>query len=224
MPARPAAIAFDVIETLFSLEPLGARMKAAGLPESAMRLFFAQMLRDAFALEGSGVYQPFPEIAAANLAIVLAGHGLPAGKPDVDRMMGAFAELPAHPDVRPAFERVRAAGVRLVTLSNGGAQGTKNLLARAGLLDYVERVVSIDEVQRWKPNKAVYLHAAQAAGVAPARLALVAAHAWDVHGAKQAGLLGAWVRRQDAHYHAAMTPPDVRGSSLTEAVEGLLEL
>lgn len=224
MPKRPAAIAFDVIETLFALDPVGERMKAAGLPHTMLRLFFAQMLRDAFALEGSGVYKPFPEIAAANLAIVLAGHGLAAGKAQVDGIMGAFAELPAHADVRPAFERVRGAGVRLITVSNGGAQGTKKLLARAGLLDYVEQVVSIDEVKRWKPNKAVYLHAAQAAGVAPGDLALVAAHAWDVHGAKQAGLLGAWVKRQDAEYHAAMTPPDARGDSLTETVEGLLAL
>ena len=110
MRARPAAIAFDVIETLFSLEPVGARLQAAGLPESALRLFFAQLLRDAFALEASGVYKPMPEIAAANLAIALAGHGRPAAKSDVQQIMGAFAELPPHPDVRPAFERVRAAG------------------------------------------------------------------------------------------------------------------
>jgi 2-haloacid dehalogenase len=96
--------------------------------------------------------------------------------------------------------------------------------ARARLQNYVERMISIDEVKRWKPNKAVYLHAAQVAGVDPGRLALVAAHAWDVHGAKQAGLMGAWVKRQDAQYHAAMAQPDVRADSLIEAVEALLAL
>ena len=221
---RPAVIAFDVIETLFSLEPLAMRMKAGGLRASALGLFFAQMLRDAFALEASGVYKPFPEIASANLAIMLATHGQAAGKAAVDNIMGAFAELSAHADVRPAFERVRAAGVRIITVSNGGAQNTKNLLARAGLQDFVERVVSIDEVKRWKPNRAVYLHAAQAAGVEPGKLALVAAHAWDVHGAKQAGLVAAWVKRQDAQFHAAMAQPDARGESLVEAVSELLAL
>src|SRR5258708_11273668 len=213
MPARPAAIAFDVIETLFSLEPVGARMKSAGLPEGALRLFFAQMLRDAFALEASGVYKPFPEIAAANLAIVLAGHGLAAGKADTGRIMGAFAELPAHPDVPAAFERVRSAGGRLFTLSNGGVARTHKPLARTRLPDFVERVYSIDEVKRWKPDRAVYLHAAQAAGGAAARVALVAAHAWDVQGAKQAGLLAAWVKRQDAQFHAALAQPDAPGES-----------
>ncbi|HEY3078212.1 MAG TPA: hypothetical protein VGJ74_23795, partial [Burkholderiales bacterium] len=61
-------------------------------------------------------------------------------------------------------------------------------------------------------------------GVEPARLALVAAHAWDVHGAKQAGLCGAWVKRQDKAYHAAMQPPDVQGASLLEVAEALIAL
>src|SRR5438552_11048148 len=34
----------------------------------------------------------------------------------------------------------------------------------------------------------VYLHAAKECGVEPSRVALVAAHAWDTHGAKRAGL------------------------------------
>ena len=219
-----AAIVFDVIETVFSLQPVGERMSAAGLPDGALRLFFAQMLRDAFALEAAGLYKPFPEMAAANLAITLAGHGRPAGKGDVERIMGAFAELPAHPDVQPAFELAQARGVRVLTLSNGGAESTKKLLTRAGLDKYVQRVISIDEVKRWKPNKAVYLHAAQVAGVEPGRMALAAAHAWDVNGAKQAGLVGAWVRRQDAQYHSAMAAPDARGDSLTAAVQALLAL
>jgi hypothetical protein len=32
MPNRPVVIAFDVIETLFALEPLADRLRAVGLP------------------------------------------------------------------------------------------------------------------------------------------------------------------------------------------------
>ena len=75
---RPHAIALDMIETVFALEPLAGQFKAAGLPETALRLFFAQMLRDAFALEASGVFKPFKEVAAASLAVVMANHGVAA--------------------------------------------------------------------------------------------------------------------------------------------------
>jgi 2-haloacid dehalogenase len=224
MAKRPAVIAFDVIETLFPIEPLGARLEAIGVPSRSLRLFFAQMLRDAFALEASGVYKPFRELATASLKVTLAGHGVAADETRIAQVLQGFSELSAHADVRPAFERVHAAGVRIMTLTNGGAENTKRLLAAAGLQDFVERVVSIDEVRRWKPNREVYLNAARAAGAEPSRLGLIAAHAWDTHGAKLAGLSTAWVRRGDTEYHAAMAPPDARGDSLTEAVEGLLAL
>src|SRR5919204_568387 len=182
---RPQAIALDIIETVFTLEPLGSRFKGAGLPETALRLFFAQLLRDAFALEASGVFKPFKEVAAASLAVLMANHGVAAEQAKIQSVLAAFAELPAHPDVATGLERV----------------------------------ISIDEVRRWKPNHEVYLHAARTLGVEPSRLALIAAHAWDVHGAKQAGLIGAWVKRQDKVYHGALQPPDVQGSSMTTVAE-----
>ena len=114
---RPHAVALDVIETLFSLEPLSAKLKAAGLPETGLRLFFAQMLRDAFALEASGAYKPFREIAAASLAVTMASDGIAPDKARIDGVLAGFAELPPHPDVRAGLERLRGAGIRMVALT-----------------------------------------------------------------------------------------------------------
>ncbi len=221
---RPHAIALDIIETVFALDPLSGRLKAAGLPESALRLFFAQLLRDAFALEASGVFKPFKEIATGSLAVVMANHGVVADQAKIQSVLGGFAELPPHPDVAPALERLKGAGLRIIALTNGGAENTQKLLERGHLSAYVEKVISIDEVRRWKPNREVYLHAARAISVEPARLVLIAAHAWDVHGAKQAGLCGAWIKRQDKAYQSAMLPPDVQGDSMIEVAEALIKL
>lgn len=221
---RPHVIALDIIETVFALEPLAGRFKAVGLPETALRLFFAQLLRDAFALEASGAFKPFKEVAAASLAVVMANHGVPAEQTKIQSVLAGFAELAPHPDAAAALERLKAAGLRIVALTNGGAENTQKLLDRAHLAAHVERVISIDEVRRWKPNREVYLHAARSLGVEPARVALIAAHAWDVHGAKQAGLCAAWVKRQDKIYHSAMQAPDVQGGSLTAVAEALIAL
>lgn len=221
---RPRVVALDIVETVFDLEPLSVRMRSAGLPAEAMRLFFAQMLRDAFALEASAVYKPFREVAAGSLAVLMASHGIEPGTAQIDFVLAGFAELPAHADVEPGLDRLRAAGVRIIALTNGSADNTGRLLARAALTPFIERIVSIDEVRRWKPNREVYLHAARVAGVEPEHLALVAGHAWDVHGAKQAGLCGAWVVRQDQAYQPAMSPPDVRGATLAEVADALLGL
>ena len=222
MPKRPAVVALDIVETVFALEPLSAKFKAAGLRADALRLFFAQMLRDAFALEASGVYRPFRTVASASLEVLMASRGLSPDKAKIDAVLAGFGELPAHPDVAPGLEKLRSAGIRLIALTNGSAETTGALLKRAGLA--VERIVSIDEVQRWKPNREIYLHAAKLCAVEPERMALVAAHAWDVHGAKRAGLCGAWLMRQEKAYHPAMLPPDVTGASMSEVATALLAL
>lgn len=132
--------------------------------------------------------------------------------------------MPAHPDVRPAFQALRDAGVRVVTLTNGSAEATTKLLKAEGLDGFVEKAISIDEVRHWKPARAVYLHAAKVTGTRPEELALVAAHAWDIHGAAEAGLTTGWVARTEKHFPPVLRAPDVKGETLTEVAEHLLRL
>nr|WP_145269667.1 HAD hydrolase-like protein [Tautonia plasticadhaerens] len=115
-------------------------------------------------------------------------------------------------------------GVRVIVLTNGGDANTRNLLDGSGLLGQVERVVSIDEVGTWKPRAEVYRHAAGAIGVEPGRLGLIAAHAWDCHGAHRAGLVSEWVSRHERVVSPAFDPPDVRAETLPGVAEAMLRL
>jgi 2-haloacid dehalogenase len=85
-------------------------------------------------------------------------------------------------------------------------------------------VISIDEVQAWKPAPAPYLHAAEVLGVEPPRLALVAVHSWDIHGAHRAGLVTGWASRREGVFPATFDPPDVTGADLVEVADRLLDL
>lgn len=221
---QPRAVAFDVVETLFSLEPVRKRLQGLGLPGTTLEHWFAGFLRDAIALSASGVCSPFRSVAASNLAVFLARHGVEPTRANVDSVLSAFGELDAHEDVRPALEILRQEGVPAVALSNGAAESTRGLLRRAGLEPLVSRVFSIDEVSRWKPFPEPYLHAAAQLGLPPGELAMVAVHAWDAHGAKQAGFITGWADRLEGQWNAAMAPPDVTGWSLVEVVRGLLAL
>jgi 2-haloacid dehalogenase len=224
MSHRPAVIAFDVIETLFPLDPMREKLKESGLPGSALALWFARLLRDAMALELTGKYAGFQEISSAALKGIMAEHSIPSGEGQVEGVLAGMSALSPHDDVYPALELARSAGVRAMTLSNGSAQSTKKLLEKAGLSHLVERVISIDEVRHWKPARAVYLHAAQVARVEVHQMALVAAHSWDIQGAHQAGLVTGWLPRQEKQFSPVMQKPDVKGGTLMEVVRGLLEL
>jgi 2-haloacid dehalogenase len=74
---RPRVVAFDVVETLFSLETLRERLVRAGLPAHALEAWFAALLRDAFALGSTGVYRPFRDVASRSLQEQLAKAGQP---------------------------------------------------------------------------------------------------------------------------------------------------
>ncbi|MDP3851711.1 MAG: haloacid dehalogenase type II [Luteolibacter sp.] len=219
----PQAIAFDVVETLFSLDPMRQRLSDLGLSGESLELFFARLLRNGFALDASGTFTPFGEVARATLEGILAAKDIASDVSRIDHALAGFAELPAHPDVAPAFQHLRENGIPIFALTNGSADNTRQLLEQADLLAHVERIISIDEVRHWKPRREVYLQAADVAGVRPGQLALVAAHAWDIHGASQASLMTGWVSRLEKRFDPSMNPPDVSADSLDETCRKLLD-
>lgn len=221
---RPAIVACDVVGTLFSLEPLGLRLREAGFSETALAEWFSRFLHAAVALDVAGVFVPFRDVATATLEVMAAERGLASSRPAAEKIIQGMSELPAHPDVRPAFQGLREAGIRIIALTNGSAQTTLHLLKQAGLEEYIERIVSIEEARHWKPHAEVYLNAASVAGVPRVRMCLIAAHAWDILGANHAGLLTAWVARKEKKFHSAMGAPDVTGETLTDIVATLVAL
>ncbi len=198
---RPEVLVLDVNETLSDLEPMRDRFESVGLPTHSLDAWFAATLRDGFALTAAGTYAPFRDVAAGALRTVLSSHGIEDQQAidAVDTVLSGFAQLPAHPDVASGLRRLHAAGIRLVTLTNGATAISDRMLDDAGVLPLLEHRLSVDAPQRWKPHPDAYRHAAQVCGVAPDRMALAAVHPWDVDGAQRAGLHGIWVdRRQNA--------------------------
>jgi 2-haloacid dehalogenase len=223
MPQRPQALAFDVLDTLFDTAPLGQALESAGLPPRSQALWVARTLQAGFALAASGSFRRFEEVARAALAGVVTDLGNGHVEEDLDRISALWRDLPVHADVMPALTRVRAAGVPAVALTNGDADGTRELLGRAGVGSLLEGIVSIDDVQQWKPRPEVYWHVVRLLGVPAPRVAVVTAHAWDVHGAHRAGLSTGWVDRGESRIEA-FDPPDVSGKDLDEVCTRLLAL
>lgn len=216
-----SVVAFDVIETTFSLQSMGARLDAVGVPGNLLQLWFARLLRDTFAMAATDTYAPFSMVAGEALKDVARERQTPLSKDQIEQVLSGFSTLEPHQDAEAAFRMLKDAGVRIVTLTNGAVETTRNLLRNGGLLQYVERNISTDEVSAFKPNAAVYRLAAAVAGVPEGDMTLVAAHAWDVHGAKCAGLATGFVARGRA-FPSTLRQADVQGESLCEVVDRLL--
>jgi 2-haloacid dehalogenase len=219
---RPDAIAFDVVETLMALEPLGQRFAEVGLPAQAVREWFPRILLYGIGMDATGTYAPFPVCAAAALRTVSRNR---LTEDQVQYVVSGMRELPAHPDIEPGMKILRDAGVRLSCLTNGAPEVTQSFLDRSGLTGYVEAVYTTSELQCWKPPAPVYLHAAGKLGLDPERVMLVACHAWDCNGAKRAGLMAGFIARAEGAYDDAFfAPAEVRGETLVEVAEQIVAL
>ncbi len=220
---RPKVVAFDIIGTVFSLEPLRVALVELGLPAASVEFLYTATLRDAFALAVTGGFAPFRAVMAGCLDEVLAREGVAASAEAKRAALDRMARLPPHDDAGAAFAALRAAGIRIFALSNGAAETTRGLFDTADLGGRIERILSVEQVGLSKPRPEVYRFAAETAGVAPAEMALVATHPWDIHGAKAAGLVGAYVAR-GLPYSPVLRPPDVTGETLLDAARGLVNL
>ena len=194
-------VLFDVNETLSDMTPLRRRLGEAGIGEQQFGAWFAGVLRDGIGLTAAGGFAAFRDLAADGL------RALGASDESVQKVLAGFEELDVHPDVPEGVRALRAAGLRLATLTNGSVAITEQLLARAGLRAEFEALLDVTEPRAWKPAPAAYRYALQRLGVRADETLLVAVHPWDVDGAMRAGLPGAWVRRGAPSYPSAMTPP-----------------
>ncbi|MDO8963127.1 MAG: HAD-IA family hydrolase [Coriobacteriia bacterium] len=102
----------------------------------------------------------------------------------------------AYDDVRPAFERLRAAGVKVGIISNWDTR-LERIFAGLGLLDLVDVIVSSAAVGLHKPDPRIFLLACARVGVEPGSCAHVGDHYYaDVLGAR---VVGMWPVLIDRH-------------------------
>jgi 2-haloacid dehalogenase len=219
-PQASSTIALDIIGTCFSLAAPGRRLQELGAPEQTLELWFAQTLRDAFALSHAGGYRPLKEMLSAELPRTLLRAGVKADPQAVSSVVATFAELEPQPGLREALSRAAESGVKLLALTNGSAESTRRLLERAGVLDRFAALLSCDQIRRTKPHPEVY---AMARREAEGELWLVAAHAWDIAGALMAGLRSAYITEHEGAYlDGAYPEPDLTAATLEEAVAAVL--
>lgn len=218
---RPDVVLFDVFETLLQLDALGKRFADVGRPAGEWELFFARLLRDGMALTLAGTPRPFGDVARAALRTT-AGHTL--SDDAVEHVVAGFAELPLHPDVEPGLAALADAGVPAYGFTHGSAAAAGAALERAGVRGYLRDVFSAEEIPSFKPPAVVYDFACARVGAPHERVALIAAHSWDVHGALRAGLVGGLVTRLEGRVPAVIDPPHVAADRLDDVVAGLLAL
>jgi len=215
-------LVFDVNETLLDLRALDPHFQRVFGDAKVRAEWFGAMLQSAFLTTITGPYVGFGAHFKAALAITAERHGMRVSPDDEQAILGEVRKLPPHPEVRASLERLRSAGFRLAALTNSAPAVEEAQLRNAGIADLFEKALSADAAKRLKPAPEAYQAAARELGIPPAEMRLVAAHAWDVHGALRAGCAAAFVARPGAVWNPLLEKPDVVGKDLAEVVDRII--
>lgn len=117
----------------------------------------------------------------------------------------------AYADVRPAFERMKARGLRVGIISNWDSR-LVGLLGGLGFDDVLDDIVSSADVGLHKPDPRIFELACERIGVEPAQAAHVGDHHYaDILGASAVGMRAVLIDR-----HGVVDPADVPIRSLDE--------
>jgi 2-haloacid dehalogenase len=128
-----------------------------------------------------------------------------------------YKSLPAFVDAAPGLASLKRDGLLLAAFSNGEAEAVSRVLENAQLLSLLDDIISVDEVRSFKPDPAVYAHAAERLGQQPSSVWLVSSNSFDVIGASAAGLRTAWIKREpEAVFDPWGVEPDLMASGLDQ--------
>lgn len=165
-------------------------------------------------------HRGYLDSARRALLHTLRRHGLPHEESDVRGLVQAFFRLRAFDDAQQGLLRL-GERYRLVALSNGDQHLVEHLI-RNGLEAEFERCLSVDRVGRFKPHPSVYRMAAAELGCEPGEILMVAAHAFDILGARACGYCGAYVNRYRLPYDESSLVPSLEARDFNELADMLL--
>jgi 2-haloacid dehalogenase len=223
MPA-PKVVVFDVNETLLSLDPLkGSVGRVLGGREDLLPLWFSTLLHYSLVETLSGTYHDFGEIGTAALMMVAETQGIALTQNEAQAaVVTPLRSLPPHPDVMKGLTALRDDGrFQLVTLSNSSDTEAQAKLEKAGLLELFDGCYTVESCKKYKPHPDPYRSVLQALGVQPHEAMMVAAHAWDLMGAKNAGLQTAFIARPGKTLYPNAARPDVVVNDLLELADAV---
>lgn len=196
-PVEMRALTFDVFGTLLDWRStMAGAFGESGLqadPEELADDWRARAL--AATQEVNRKHRPwgsFDELHEVTLGELLDERGLELPNERRAALIRAWHQLDPWPDVRAGLEVLRQARV-VAALSNGNLALLVDL-SRHGDLRF-DCLLSAELARKYKPEAEVYLTAARLLGLEPGEVMMVAAHPFDLKGARAAGLRTAFVDR-----------------------------
>lgn len=138
---------------------------------------------------------------------------------DINKFMESYQYLTPFPDAIKGLVRL-SSKYDLVMLSNGEQHYLEHLSANSIKIPF-KHILSAETAGNFKPHPSVYRFASRSLKLEPKNIMMVAAHSFDVLGARHSGYRAAYVNRYDLPYDESEYKPDIITTDFLELCDYL---
>ncbi|MAI46518.1 MAG: haloacid dehalogenase type II [Hyphomicrobiaceae bacterium TMED74] len=164
-------------------------------------------------------HTPYRQIGHRAVSYVMDRCGITYRQDEVEWLVSQIESLKPFPDVIAALEKLRAAGYKLVILSNGDCDMLETAGPHIGFP--FDEVISVQEAGYFKPHWTTYASAEDIIGEERTSLLFVANHAFDCIGAKSYGMRTAFIDRRRRPFGETPHQPDIIVADFKELAEAM---
>ena len=166
----------------------------------------------------TGRYTDFFNVTVDALVYACHALGLELTPDNKRRLLDAYLHLMPWPDTADALRRLRAAGVRVIAITNFSPAMLRSNATNAAIANLFDRLVSTDMNHTFKPDPRAYQLGPDVLHLPVEDIVFAAFGGWDAAGAKAFGYPTVWVNR----FNQPIEELGVRPDRIATDLEGLL--
>jgi 2-haloacid dehalogenase len=143
----------------------------------------------------TGRFADFYAVTEDALVYAAAAMRLDLAADTRQRLLNAYLSLKPWPDAADGLRKLKAAGVRTITISNFSGSMLRANADHAGITELFDELISTEVKQTYKPDPRAYALGVERLHLKKDDIAFAAFGAWDAYGAKSFGYPTYWVNR-----------------------------
>ena len=190
-----STVVFDAYGTLYDIQSVTSVTDQAfpGQGDMITQVWRMKQLEYTWLRSLMRRYEDFETVTRQSLIYTLRILGLRCNEALLGTIMDKYVHLDPYPDALSTLEHLQ--GRKLAILSNGAPAMLNALVRNTGLDRFLDKTISVDSKQTFKPSPEAYSLIESELGAGPAEVLFVSSNPWDAIGAKAAGLKVAWIER-----------------------------
>jgi 2-haloacid dehalogenase len=111
------------------------------------------------------------------------------------RLLDVYWNLSAYPEAQDVLTTLKANNIQTGILSNGSNQMLNSAVVSANLKNYLDKIISIDGIEIYKPDPKVYQMVIDQFNCKIEEVLFISSNGWDIAGASKFGFTTLWVNR-----------------------------